>query len=55
MADELEKTRADLESMGSEISEEDFKIHILNNLPKEYELLIKKLIPDIDILKSEVQ
>ena len=39
--------------MGSEISEEDFKIHILNNLPKEYELLIKKLIPDIDILKSE--
>ena len=51
--DELEKTRADLETMSSKISEEDFKIHILNNLPKEYESLIKKLIPDIDILKSE--
>ena len=51
--DELEKTRADLETMSSKISEEDFKIHILNNLLKEYELLIGKLIPDIDILKSE--
>ena len=51
--DELEKTRADLEMMGSKILEEDFKIHILNNLPKEYESLIEKLIPDIDILKSE--
>ena len=51
--DELEKTRADLEAMGSEITEEDFKIHVLNNLPNEYESLIEKLIPDIDILKTE--
>ena len=50
--DELEKTRADLESMGSEMTEEDFKIHVLNNLPKEYESLIEKLIPNIDILKT---
>ena len=35
------------------MTEEDFKIHVLNNLPKEYESLIKKLIPDIDILKTE--
>ena len=39
--------------MGSEITEEDFKIHVLNNLPKEYESLIERLIPNIDILKTE--
>ena len=51
--DDLEKTRVNLEVMGSEITEEDFKIHVLNNLPKEYEPLIDKLIPNIDILKTE--
>ena len=49
----MEKTRVDLEAMGSEMTEEDFKIHVLNNLPKEYESLIEKLISDIDILKME--
>ena len=48
--DELERIRADLEMMRSGISDEDFKIHVLNNLPKEYESIIKKLIPDISIL-----
>ena len=48
--DELERIRADLELMKSNISNEDFKIHVLNNLPKEYESIIKKLIPDISIL-----
>ena len=48
--DELERIRADLEMMKSEISDEDFKIHVLNNLPKEYESIIEKLIPDISIL-----
>ena len=48
--DELERIRADLELMKSNISNEDFKIHMLNNLPKEYKSIIEKLIPDISIL-----
>ena len=48
--DELEQLRADLEMMNSGINDEDFKIHVLNNLPKEYESIIEKLIPDISIL-----
>ena len=48
--DELERIRTDLELMKSNISNKDFKIHVLNNLPKEYESIIEKLIPDISIL-----
>ena len=48
--DELETIRADLDLMGSPINDEDFKIHVLNNLPKEYESIVEKLIPDIKIL-----
>ena len=48
--DELETIRADLDLMGSPINDEDFKIHVLNNLPKEYESIVEKLIPDIEIL-----
>ena len=48
--DELERIRVDFELMKSNISNEDFKIHVLNNLPKEYESIIKNLIPDISIL-----
>ena len=48
--DSLEELKSDLELMNSEISDEDFKIHVLNNLPKEYESLVEKLIPDISIL-----
>ena len=48
--DELEAIRADLDLMGSPINDEDFKIHVLNNLPKEYESTVEKLIPDIEIL-----
>ena len=48
--DSLEELKSDLELMNSGISNEDFKIHLLNNLPKEYESLLEKLIPDISIL-----
>ena len=48
--DKLKRIRADLEMMKSGISNKDFKIHVLNNLPKEYESIIEKLIPDINIL-----
>ena len=39
-----------MELMGSPINDKDFKIHVLNNLPKEYESIMEKLIPDIEIL-----
>ena len=48
--DALEELKSDLELMNSKISDKDFKIHVLNNLPKEYESLVEKLIPDISIL-----
>ena len=51
--DDLERLRTDLEMMNSRISDEDFKIHVLNNLPKEYKSIIKKLIPDISILNTD--
>ena len=46
----METIRADLELMGSPINDEDFKIHVLNNLPKEYKSIVEKLIPDIKVL-----
>ena len=39
----LEELRADLARMKSNISNEDFFIHILNNLPAEYDMEIKLL------------
>ena len=40
---ELEELRADLARMKSNISDEDFLIHILNNLPEEYDMEVKIL------------
>ena len=51
--DRLEELRAELEIMGSKISEEDTMIHILNNLPSQYETIVEKLISEISILKIE--
>ena len=39
---ELEELRDRLEDMGSIMSDEDLMIHILNNLPSEYELQVEK-------------
>ena len=57
---ELEEIRADLQSLGSPIPEEDLIIHITNNLPIEYESLVEKLIPqigkiDLEDMKDEVR
>src|SRR5210317_771157 len=40
---ELEELQADLARMGSDITDEDFYIHILNNIPKEYDMEVKLL------------
>ena len=37
-----------MESTGSEISDEDFIIHVLNNLPKCYESLIDNFEKELD-------
>jgi len=39
----LEGIRSKLKDMGSDISDEDFLIHVLNNLPSEYEVQVSKL------------
>jgi hypothetical protein len=46
---ELEELRVRLEAMGSSISENQFMIHILNNLTSDYELqlaLIERIVGD---------
>ncbi len=40
---ELEGIRMRLKDMNSDISDEDFMIHVLNNLPSEYEVQVSKL------------
>ena len=45
---ELEKIRSQLSSMGHEISDEDFIIHVLANLPEEYESKVESLESDLD-------
>jgi hypothetical protein len=48
---ELEDYRARLDDMGSSISENQFMIHVLNNVPTEYNLqlaLLEKRIGDKD-------
>jgi len=40
---ELEELRADLARMGSDITDEDMFIHILNNVPEEYDMEVKML------------
>jgi len=44
----LESIKSRLEDMSSIISDEDFLIHILNNLPKEYEVQQSKLEDHFD-------
>ena len=39
----LEATRARLRDMNADITEKDLLIHVLNNLPKEYEIQVSKL------------
>ena len=51
--DRLEEIKIELEAMGSEMSEEDMMIHILNNLPSQYESIVEKLISYILILRVE--
>ena len=40
---ELEGIQMQLKDMNSDISNEDFMIHVLNNLPLEYEVQVSKL------------
>ena len=53
----LEDLRIKMEMQGSFMSDVDFMIHVLNNLPKEYEVsqakLESKLGDDIDPLTIE--
>ena len=44
----LDILRTQLEEMGHTISDEDFKIHILNNLPTEYKSKVESLEKDLD-------
>jgi len=39
----LEGIRSCLQEMNSDVSDEDFCIHVLNNLPSEYEVQVSKL------------
>ena len=45
---ELERIRTQLDRMGHEISDEDFMIHVLGNLPDEYESKVETLEMDLD-------
>ena len=45
---ELDILRTQLEEMGHMISDKDFMIHILNNLPTEYESKVESLKKDFD-------
>ena len=45
----LEEIRSDLKMMNSSISDEDMKIHILNNLAAKYESITEKLVSDMTI------
>ena len=45
---ELERIRTQLSGMGHEISDEDFMIHILANLPEEYKSKVESLENDLD-------
>ena len=45
---ELEKRRTQLDGMGHVISDKDFIIHILANLPEEYNSKVKSLENDLD-------
>ena len=44
----LEKLRKLVKSTGSEISDKDFIIHVLNNLPKTYESMIDNFEKELD-------
>lgn len=45
---ELELLRHRLRSLKGDIEEEDFVIHVLNNLPKEYDSLVENIEEDMD-------
>ena len=51
---ELERIRRRLASLGHLISEVDLTIHILNNLPEDYENLIENLESEIDAGKLDL-
>ena len=48
---ELDILRTQLEEMGHTISEKDFMVHILNNLPTEYKSKVESLEKDLDNVK----
>ena len=57
---DLEEIRNDLGKLGTSISDEDVMIHILNNLPCEYESLVETLLGqittcDLEEFKDEVR
>ena len=51
--DRLEEIKSELEAMGTRMTDEDVMIHILNNLPSQYESIVEKLISDISIFRIE--
>ena len=44
----LERLRFRLESLGVIVDDDDFVVHILNNLPKEYDTVVEVLEPQMD-------
>ena len=50
---ELERKRVYLKDMGVDISDDDFILHVISNLPEEYDNVIERLEDDIDTLDIE--
>jgi hypothetical protein len=47
---DLERIRQQLSSLGSPMSDEDMIIHILNNMPPEYETLAERMEDQLEVL-----
>ena len=47
MDDKIEEYEPILSALGESMSDENKMIHVLNNLPKEYESLTEKLLADL--------
>ena len=52
---QLEKLRKLIKATGSEISDEDLLIHVINNLPKEYEALVDNFEKELDEGKLTIE
>ena len=50
---ELEKKRVYLKDMGVDISDEDFVLQVISNLPEEYDNVIERIEDEIDLIEIE--